>query len=214
MIASVGRSWPRRPTIRIVRELKRVVTVNHAAENIEDVVERYRQYLVMLADRQLDSRLRGKLDASDVVQQTLLEAHQNREQFRGAHEAELVAWLRKILAHNLLDAMRGLRREKRDVAREQSINAAIEQSSVRLEGWLADEQSTPSQKLVRQEEAIRLADTMARLPDAQREALILKNWHGWTVAEIAQHMGRTSAAVAGLLKRGLKQLRQQLTESE
>jgi RNA polymerase sigma-70 factor (ECF subfamily) len=214
MIASVGRSWPRRPTIRIVREIKRGVAVNHAAENIEDIVERYRQYLVMLADRQLDSRLRGKLDASDVVQQTLLEAHQNREQFRGAHEAELVAWLRKILAHNLLDAMRGLRREKRDVAREQSINAAIEQSSVRLEGWLADEQSTPSQKLVRQEEAIRLADTMARLPDAQREALILKNWHSWTVAEIAQHMGRTSAAVAGLLKRGLKQLRQQLTESE
>jgi RNA polymerase sigma-70 factor (ECF subfamily) len=214
MIASVGGSWPRRPTIRIVREIKRGVAVNHAAENIEDIVERYRQYLVMLADRQLDSRLRGKLDASDVVQQTLLEAHQNKEQFRGTHEAELVAWLRKILAHNLLDAMRGLRREKRDVAREQSINAAIEQSSVRLEGWLADEQSTPSQKLVRQEEAIRLADTMARLPDAQREALILKNWHGWTVAEIAQHMGRTSAAVAGLLKRGLKQLRQQLTESE
>ena len=214
MIASVGGSWPRRPTIRIVREIKRGVAVNHAAENIEDIVERYRQYLVMLADRQLDSRLRGKLDASDVVQQTLLEAHQNKEQFRGTHEAELVAWLRKILAHNLLDAMRGLRREKRDVAREQSINAAIEQSSVRLEGWLADEQSTPSQKLVRQEEAIRLADTMARLPDAQREALILKNWHGWTLAEIAQHMGRTSAAVAGLLKRGLKQLRQQLTESE
>jgi RNA polymerase sigma-70 factor (ECF subfamily) len=188
--------------------------MNHAAKNIDDVVERYRQYLVMLADRQLDSRLRGKLDASDVVQQTLLEAHQNREQFRGTHEAELVAWLRKILAHNLLDAMRGLRREKRDVAREQSINAAIEQSSVRLEGWLADEQSTPSQKFARQEEAVRLADTMAQLPNAQREALILKNWHGWTVAEIAQHMGRTSAAVAGLLKRGLKQLRQQLTESE
>ena len=61
---------------------------------------------------------------------------------------------------------------------------------------------------------MRLADTMARLPDAQREALILKNWHSWTVAEIAQHMGRTSTAVAGLLKRGLKQLRQQLTELE
>ena len=76
--------------------------MNHAAENIEDVIERYRQYLVMLADRQLDSRLRGKLDASDVVQQTLLEAHQNQEQFRGTYEGELVAWLRKILAHNLL----------------------------------------------------------------------------------------------------------------
>jgi RNA polymerase sigma-70 factor (ECF subfamily) len=188
--------------------------MNKAAENVEDVVERYRQYLVLLADRQLDSRLRGKLDASDVVQQTLLEAHQNQEQFRGTHEAELIAWLRKILANNLLDAMRGLRREKRDVAREQSLNAAIEQSSVRLERWLDDKQSSPSQNLARQEEAVQLANTMSRLPDAQREALILKNWHGWTVAEIAQHMGRTSTAVAGLLKRGLKQLRQQLTESE
>jgi RNA polymerase sigma-70 factor (ECF subfamily) len=188
--------------------------MNHAADNIEDVIERYRQYMVMLADRQLDSRLRGKLDASDVVQQTLLEAHQNQEQFRGTYEGELVAWLRKILAHNLLDAIRGLRREKRDVAREQSIDAAIETSSVRLEGWLAVEDSTPSQKFTRQEEAMQLADAMARLPDAQREALILKNWHGWKVPEIAQHMGRSSTAVAGLLKRGLKQLRQQLTESE
>jgi RNA polymerase sigma-70 factor (ECF subfamily) len=188
--------------------------MDHAAENIEDVVERYRQYLVMLADRQLDSRLRGKLDASDVVQQTLLEAHKNQEQYRGTHEAELVAWLRKILAHNLIDAMRGLRREKRDVAREQSIDVAIETSSVRLEGWLADEQSTPSQKFTRHEEALQLADAMAQLPDAQREALILKNWHDWTVPEVAQHMGRSSTAVAGLLKRGLKQLRQQLTEPE
>ncbi|MEO2018074.1 MAG: sigma-70 family RNA polymerase sigma factor [Fuerstiella sp.] len=152
--------------------------MNHAAANLENVVERYRQYLVMLADRQLDSRLRGKLDASDVVQQTLLEAHQNHEQFRGAHEAEMVAWLRKILANNLLDAIRGLRREKRDVDREQSIEAAIEHSSVRLEGWLADEQSRPSQNLARQEEARHLADTMATLPETQREALILKNWHG------------------------------------
>jgi RNA polymerase sigma-70 factor (ECF subfamily) len=142
-----------------------------SAENLEHVVERYRQYLVLLADRQLDSQLRGKLDASDVVQQTLLEAHQNYEQFRGGHEAEMVA-------------------------------------------WLALEQSSPSQKLVRQEEALQLADAMAALPEAQREALILNNWHGWTVSEIARHMGRSSTAVAGLLKRGLQQLRQQLTDSE
>ncbi len=132
----------------------------------------------------------------------------------GTHEAELVGWLRKILANNLLDAVKGLRRDKRDVAREQSISAAIQQSSVRLEGFLADQQSSPSQDLSRQEEAIRLADTMAILPESQREALILKNWHNGTVAEIDQHMGRSPAAVAGLLKRGLQQLREQLTESE
>jgi RNA polymerase sigma-70 factor (ECF subfamily) len=80
--------------------------------------------------------------------------------------------------------------------------------------WLAAEQSTPSQKLDQHEQAIRLADALAQLPDAQREALVLQNWDNWSLAEIAEHMGRTPAAVAGLLKRGLKRLRELLTDAE
>jgi RNA polymerase sigma-70 factor (ECF subfamily) len=190
------------------------INMTGAAKNSFAAIEQYRHYLVMLAERQIDPRLRGKLDASDVVQQTLLEAHRGSEQLRAQSEPEMVGWLRKILAHNLSDAVRSFRREKRDVTRERSVHAALDQSSARLEAWIASEESTPSQKLVRREETLQLADALDQLPDSQREALILKNWHGWSVAEIARHLDRTPEAVAGLLKRGLASLRQQLTQSE
>jgi RNA polymerase sigma-70 factor (ECF subfamily) len=184
------------------------------AESRDRSLEQYREYLGMLARVQLDPRLREKLDPSDVVQQTLLDAHRKQDQFRGQTEAEKAAWLRQILARNLVDALRAFGRAKRDVARERSLEAALEQSSRRLEAWLAAEQSSPSQGLQRHEQAVQLADALAKLPEAQREALVLQNWHGWSLAEIGQHMGRSPAAVAGLLKRGLKQLRGLLQQPE
>jgi RNA polymerase sigma-70 factor (ECF subfamily) len=177
-------------------------------------LDQYREYLTMLARVQLDPRLRDKLDPSDVVQQTLLDAHQRQEQFRGQTEAEKAAWLRQILARNLVDALRAFGRAKRDVARERSLHVAMEQSSQRLEAWLAAEQSSPSQKLDRHERAVQLANALAALPEAQREALVLQHWHGFSLAEIGQHMGRSPAAVAGLIKRGLRQLRGLLKEAD
>ncbi len=184
------------------------------AESGVRALEQYREYLGMLARVHLDPRLRVKLDPSDIVQQTLLDAHRKQDQFRGQTEAETAAWLRRILARNLVDALRAFGRAKRDVARERSLEAALEQSSQRLEAWLAADQSSPSQKLHRHEQAVQLADALAKLPEAQREALVLQHWHGWSLAEIGQHMGRSPAAVAGLLKRGLKQLRGRLPEPE
>ena len=177
-------------------------------------LNRYRQYLLLLARVEIAPLLREKLDPSDVVQQTLLDAYQKRDQFRGASGAEKAAWLRQILANNLVDALRAVGRKKRDVAREQSLELKIEQSSQRIGLWLTADQATPSQQLEQHEQAIRLADALALLPPAQREALVLQNWDNWSLAEIAEHMGRSPAAVAGLLKRGLKQLRELLTDAE
>ena len=126
----------------------------------ESAVERCRPYLRLLARARLDPLLRGKLDASDVVQQTLLEAHQGRDHFRGHTTAELAAWLRQILARNLANAVRDLRRDKRDVTRERSLEAALEHSASALEAWLADEQSSPSRKADRQERAVRVAEAL------------------------------------------------------
>src|SRR5437764_13707204 len=107
-------------------------------------LERFRPYLLLLARLQLREQFRGKLDPSDVVQQTLLEAHRKRDQFRGHSPAELAGWLRQLLACTLADALRALGRAKRDAARERSLEAAREQSSARLGDWLAAEQPSPS----------------------------------------------------------------------
>lgn len=172
----------------------------------ETEFEKYRDYLIQAARFQLDPRLQHKIDASDLVQQTLMLAHAKKIQFRGNTEEEQLAWLKKILANNLLDAIRSLRRAKRDIRREVSIEA-MEQTSVRINDWLVAESSSPSQQMVQHDEAIRLSDALNRLPDSQREAITLKHWHGWTLQEIANHMGRSHEAVAGLLKRGLRTLR-------
>ena len=175
-------------------------------------LERYRPYLLLLARMRLDLRLRGKLDASDVVQQTLLEAHQARRQFCGTTEAEEAAWLRQILAHNLANAVRYLLQDKRDVRREQSLEAAVEESSRRLDGWLTAEQSSPSERAARHEQGVRLAAALAGLPEAQREALALHHLEGRPLDEVARLVGRSREAVAGLIKRGLRKLGERLRE--
>jgi RNA polymerase sigma-70 factor, ECF subfamily len=175
-------------------------------------LEKFRPLLRLLARLHLDPGLRGQLDPSDVVQQTLLRAIQGWEGFRGQTEAELAAWLRQILARSLANAVRDLAREKRDQARERSLEAALEQSSLRLEAWLVAEQSSPSQQVEHKELLLRLAAALGELPEAQREALTLHHLHNWTLEDVARHLGRTPAAVAGLIKRGLKQLRLRLQE--
>jgi RNA polymerase sigma-70 factor (ECF subfamily) len=177
-------------------------------------LERFRRYLEVLAQVQIDPRLRGKVDPSGVVQQTLLEAYQTLAQTADWGEEQRLAWLRRILANNLTDEIRKLTTQGRDVHRECSLDDALEQSSVRLEGWLAAEQSSPSLHVQRHEQALRLADALAQLPEAQREALILQHWHNWPLAEIGRHLGRSPAAVAGLLHRGLQRLRSLLEEKD
>jgi RNA polymerase sigma-70 factor (ECF subfamily) len=188
--------------------------MEHEPTAYAPTLERFRAYLRLLARLHLDTHLQGKLDASDVVQQTLLHAFQRLGQFRGRTDAELAGWLRQILAHQLANAVRDLARGKRDVGRERSLEAALEASSVRLEGWLAAEQSSPSQRAERNEELLRLAEALDVLPEAQREALTLHHLHNWTLEEVGRHLGRSPTAVAGLIKRGLKQLRLLLQEHE
>ena len=158
--------------------------------------------------------MRGKLDASDVVQQTILLAHSRREQFRGGTEAEWLGWLRAILANVLGSVAREFDTAARNVSRELSLEAELERSSARLEQVLAVDQSSASGVAMRTEELLRLAEALVRLPDDQRSAVELHHLQGLTVAEVAAELGRTRPAVVGLLFRALKRLRELLGEGE
>ncbi len=188
------------------------MAMNYQAQNNGEELARFRDYLRFLAQVELEPRFQRKLDPSDIVQDTLLKAYQALDQYRGENDLEMAAWLRQILARNLANTTRDLQCRKRDVRRERSLDEALNQSSVRLNALVQAEEPSPSEKLQSQEILFRLSRILNGLPEAQRQALILKHWHEWSLAEIAETLGRTTAGVAGLLRRALERLREQLSD--
>jgi RNA polymerase sigma-70 factor (ECF subfamily) len=186
--------------------------VDETTETRERPLESYRDYLRVLALLGLGPRLQAKLDASDVVQQTILHAHEKRTQFRGTTEAEWLAWLRVILANALAAAARRFETRSREVGRERSLEANLDRSSGRSGCLPADDQTSPSERAVRGEELLRLAGALARLPEDSRRVVELHHLKGLPIAEVALQIGRTRPAVVGLLYRGLKKLRELLQE--
>jgi RNA polymerase sigma-70 factor (ECF subfamily) len=166
--------------------------------------------LHLLARLQVGRRLQGKLDPSDLVQLTLLRAYQSLDQFRGTEESERAAWLRKVFATTTADEVRRYSRGKRDVGLERSLLTSLDQTSTRLEAWLAADQSSPSQQALRHEQLVLLAEALTAMPEDQRQAVELHHLGGYSVADVGAQLGRSKAAVAGLLRRGLRGLRQRL----
>jgi RNA polymerase sigma-70 factor (ECF subfamily) len=177
-------------------------------------LERFREYLALLTRLQLDPRLQGKVDLSGVVQQTLLEAHQAWDRLRQMDEGQQAAWLRRALANNLTDEVRKLGTAARDVSRERSVEAALEESSARLEAWLVADQPSPAQQAIRNEQMLSLAAALAELPEDQRRAVELHHLRGLPLAEVAEQLGRSKGAVAKLLHRAIDKLHGQLGQQD
>jgi RNA polymerase sigma-70 factor (subfamily 1) len=162
-------------------------------------------------DPQLDPLLRARLDASEVISETLMRAYQAKDQCRAVSEGERIAWLKQILK-NVARDMRGKEyADKRDPAREQSIHVLAAGSAVRLDAMLPnDKQSTPAQRLQREEELLLLAEAMDDLREEEREVILLRYFHGQTAKEAAEQLGKSPKAVAGLYQRGIQRLRKRL----
>ena len=174
-------------------------------EDVGDFLERHRPYLLMLARMQINPKMRPRDGPSDVVQETLLRAYQRLGQFHG-DEAALRAWLHGILANVIAEVWRKNVAAKRDINREEAV-ARLEDSSGRLQVWLAANGLAPSIQAARNEQLTSLAQALDQLPQDQRDALENCYFHQLAVKEVAELMGKTVPAVAGLLRRGLEGLR-------
>lgn len=173
----------------------------------------FEPYLTLLARVRLGPKLRGKVDPSDIVQETFLDAHRQWPNFRGTHEAELAVWLRRILAGQLALTMRRFLGSKgRDVRLERDLQQQIDDSARALDAGLAASLSTPSQHASKREQTVLLAEAMSRLPEDYREVIILRHLEGLGFAEVAARMERSEDSVQKLWVRSLAKLRTALSE--
>jgi RNA polymerase sigma-70 factor (ECF subfamily) len=172
------------------------------------LLEAFRNYLRLLARTGIAAELRDKADPSDLVQETLLKAHEHFDQFHGHTEAELAAWLRQILARNLADLGRRFRASQaRRVSRERSLEEALDHSSAALGRLLAAPGLSPSENAERRELSVVLADALADLSGDYREVIVLRSLDELDWDVVAGKMGRTPGAVRILWARALKRLR-------
>lgn len=178
-------------------------------ESLGQLLENYRAYLTVLAQRYLDDRLKGRLDPADIVQVTFMEAQRDLSAFRGHQIEELLGWLRNILRNNVSTAHQNhLYTQKRSAGRE--ISGRPSDSQPAITELLPSETTSPSQRVMRDEAAVYLANCLQQLPETQREALRLRYVEGFSLKAIAESMGKSEMAVAGLLKRGLQSLREKM----
>jgi RNA polymerase sigma-70 factor (ECF subfamily) len=175
-------------------------------------LERYRPLLRLLARQfRLDPRLRRRFDSSDLVQDALLKAHKNLGQCHARTEAEMVKWLQTLLANATIDAIRRETADKVNYALEKPLQDCLAESSARLEAYLAADQSSPSERAERHELLLRISAAVDQLPDDQKDVFIHRHQLGTPMAQIAELLGRSEKAVADLLYRATRKLRQLLS---
>jgi RNA polymerase sigma-70 factor (subfamily 1) len=168
-------------------------------------LEAFRNYLAFLARKRLRNELHSKVDPDAVVNQVLFEA---MRQNLSADAEHALAFLERNLKHRLIDEIRKFQAAGRDVSLERSIDESFQQSSACLIKVLAADHTSPSERACRNELLLRLSDALAQLPPRQREAVECKHLDGMTLEQTAERLAVSKTAAAGLIYRGLRQLRE------
>jgi RNA polymerase sigma-70 factor (ECF subfamily) len=170
----------------------------------------YQNYLRILARTHLHEFPSARCDASDLVQETLIEALRDFPRFAGTTERELLAWLRRILARNLADQVKHHKAKIRTFERQESLEGLLERSSSAVHAALVEGVSSPSTRASRREQAVLLADALERLPADYREVIVLRNFQALAFEAVAACMGRSAGAVRMLWARALERLHREL----
>jgi RNA polymerase sigma-70 factor, ECF subfamily len=182
---------------------------NGGEDSLGALLESYRHYLDLLARVEVGRRLQAKLDAADLVQETLLEAFKNFPKFRGSCERQFVCWLRQIMAACLANLLRRYMGTKaRDIRLEKQLADQLDLSARRLDCGLMDGQSSPSRQASHREQAVLLANALQKLAPDYREVIILRHIESLTFPDISRRMDRSIDSVEKLWVRGLARLRQ------
>jgi RNA polymerase sigma-70 factor, ECF subfamily len=179
-------------------------------EAFGQLLTQYHNYMRLMARALAGTTLKLRVDSSDLVQEAFLEAHRDFVQFSGSTEAELLAWLRRILARNLADSARYQTAGLRDHRRQRSLEALLDQSSLAVQEALAATGTTASAVAARRERAVLLADALESLPEDYRDVVILRNLEGLKFSDVATRMGRSSGAVRMLWARAIERLSEAL----
>jgi RNA polymerase sigma-70 factor (ECF subfamily) len=177
---------------------------------VNRLLREYRPFLRLIAEQEVGPELQRREDASDIVQRTEIEAYQAIRQFQGSSEPEFSAWLKQILRRNVSNLIRDNRAAKRDVRRERYLDDTEGSVSVT---WLIPagrRHVSASSHVIKAEAALKLLRALHELPEEQCTAVRLRHLKGCSLNEIAATMHKSPAAVAGLIRRGVQALRDQV----
>jgi RNA polymerase sigma-70 factor (ECF subfamily) len=178
-------------------------------EALGQALEICRGYLLHVANQGLDQDLRAKGGASDLVQETFLEAQRDFDRFLGSSEQELLAWLRLLLLHNVANFTRRYRgTDKRSVGREVGLEGA--ESPAGRTGELATDTPSPSREAMAHEQAENIKQALERLPEDYRRVLVLRNQERRPFGEIGPLLGRSAEAARRLWARAVERLQREL----
>ena len=165
-----------------------------------------RKYLLLMANEALDSDLRPRAAASDLVQDSFVEVQQDFENFRGTTEGQLISWLTGILANRLANNVRYHRHtDKRSVTHE----TPLERVPERALDSVCDEES-PSDVVIAGDEARRVQAALARLPEPLREVLVLRTWELKSFVQIGDQLNKTPDTARKLWGRAVRRLKEEL----
>ena len=177
--------------------------------HVGQLLEKYRPWSRIFVRQFLQGKIGRRIDESDIIQMTWLDVVKNIEQFNGETEAEFFGWLKAILNNNLKNVIRDNKAELRDIRKEHDF--AVEMDSASIHWWEpVAPGSSPSNRLIKGEQAISLAAAVEALPDRQRQAVILRHLEGKKLSEVTEEMDTTADAVVSLLRRGMQNLKSEL----